>query len=139
MWWTIEGLQDPDLKRLATCLPDTILQGRADSTTSKYVRAFTKWRTWAGRKNEVKTFPVDGVHFALYLQYVAESTKSRSAVEEAVNAISWAHQLAGQPTISTSAFVRATLAGLQRKLAKPKVKKEPVTAEILSTLVDSLN
>ena len=62
MWQTIEGLQDPDLKRLATCLPDTILQGRADSTTCKYVRAFTKWRTWAGQKKEVKTFPVDEVH-----------------------------------------------------------------------------
>ena len=139
VWRTMEGLQDPDLKRLATCLPDTILHGRADSTTTKYVRAFTKWRTWAGQKKEVKTFPVDEVHFALYLQYVAESTKSRSAVEEAVNSVSWAHQLAGQPTISTSAFVRVTLAGLQRKLAKPKVKKEPVTAEMLSTLVDSLS
>ena len=138
MWQTIEGIQDPDLKRLATCLPDTLLQGRADSTTTKYVRAFTRWKTWAGQRREVKIFPVDEVHFALYLQHVAEATKSRSAVEEAVNAISWAHQLAGQPTISASGFVRATLAGLQRKLAKPKVRKEPVTADMLSTLVESL-
>ena len=35
-------------------------------------------------------------------------------------------------------FVSTTLAGLQRKLAKPKVKKEPVTADMLSTRVDSL-
>ena len=138
MWQTIEGIQDPDLKRLATCLPDTLLQGRADSTTAKYVRAFTRWKKWAEQRKEVSIFPVDEVHFALYLQHVAESTKSRSAVEEAVNALSWAHQLAGQPSISASAFVRATLAGLQRKLAKPKVRKEPVTADMLSTLVDSL-
>ena len=123
MWQTIESLQDPDLKRLATCLPDTLLQGKANSTTTKYVRGFMKWKAWAGPRIEVKMFPVDEVHFALYLQHVANTTNSRASVEEAVNAISWAHQLAGLPPISSSAFVRATLAGLQRKLAKPKVKK----------------
>ena len=51
------------------------------------------------------------MHFALYLQHLGETTSSKSAVEEALNAISWAHQLAGQPPISTSAFVRATVAG----------------------------
>ena len=94
------------------------------------------WRTWAKGRAEVKVFPVDEVHFALYLQHVAESTESRAAVEG--DAISWAHQLASQPAINASPFVHATLAGLQRKLAKPKVKKEPVTADMLSILVDSL-
>ena len=97
-----------------------------------------KWKAWAGPRIEVKIFPVDKVHFALYLQHVANTTNSRASVEEAVNAISWAHQLAGLPPISSSAFVRATLAGLQRKLAKPKVKKEPITASMLTTLVESL-
>ena len=97
-----------------------------------------KWKAWAGQRIEVKILPVDEVHFALYLQHVANTTNSRASVEEAVNAISWAHQLAGLPPISSSAFVRATLAGLQRKLAKPKVKKEPITASMLTTLVESL-
>ena len=34
--------------------------------------------------------------------------------------------------------MRATLAGLQRKLAKPRVRKEPVTVEMLSRIVGSL-
>ena len=38
----------------------------------------------------------------------------------------------------SSPFIRATLSGLQRKLAKPKVKKEPVTADMLTALVGSL-
>lgn len=97
-----------------------------------------KWKMWAGQRSEVKLFPVDEVHFALYLQHVADTTNSRASVEEAVNAISWAHQLAGQPAINTSAFVRATLAGLQRKLAKPKIKKEPITASMLASLVESI-
>ena len=42
------------------------------------------------------------------------------------------------PTFVASPFVRVTLAGLQRKLAKPKVPKEPITTDILVALVDSL-
>ena len=53
-----------------------------------------KWKAWAGSRIEVKIFPVDEVHFAFYLQHVANTTSSRASVEEAVNAISWAHQLA---------------------------------------------
>ena len=83
-------------------------------------------------------FPVQEVHFALYLQHLGEAVQSKAAVEEAVNAIGWVHQLAGHPPIVASPFVRATLAGLQRKLAKPKVPKEPITTDILVTLVDSL-
>ncbi len=59
-------------------------------------------------------------------------------MEEAVNVISSVHQIAGLPPIAQSPFVMATLAGLQRTLAKPKFKKEPVSREILAALVDSL-
>ena len=83
-------------------------------------------------------FPVQEVHFALYLQHLGEIVQSKSAVEEAVNAVSWVHQISGLPAVTASPFVRATLSGLQRKLAKPKVKKEPVTVEMLRVLVDSL-
>ena len=48
------------------------------------------------------------------------------------------HQLAGYPAIAESPFVRIVLDGLQRNLAKPKVRKEPVTADMLSALVASL-
>ena len=52
--------------------------------------------------------------------------------------MNWVSQTAGFPLITESPFVRATIAGLQRKLAKPKVKKEPVTTDILSAVVESL-
>ena len=64
--------------------------------------------------------------------------RSKSAVEEAVNAVSWVHQISGLPAVTEASFVRATLSGLQRRLARPKVKKEPVTADMLMVLVKSL-
>ena len=44
---------------------------------------------------EMTEFPVDEGHFALYLQHLAEKTASKAALESAVNAIAWAHSLAG--------------------------------------------
>ena len=89
-------------------------------------------------KSEVTVFPAGEVHFGIYLQHLGKTTRSKSAIEEALNAISWAHQLAGHSPISTFTFVRATVAGLQRKLAKPKAKKETFSTDMLIALVDSL-
>ena len=114
------------------------MRSRADSTTTKYLYAFQRWKRWAEPRDEVTVFSVGEVHFALYLQHLGETTQSKSSVEEAVNSVGWIHQISGLPSISASPFVRATLAGLQRNLAKPKVRKEPVTADMLSALVGSL-
>ena len=138
VWREISQLQDPELRRLAESLPKTALRSRADSTTTKYLYAFQRWKKWALLHKEVTVFPVGEVHFALYLQHLGETVRSKSAVEEAVNAIGWLHQTAGLPSIAESPIIHAVLSGLQRKLAKPKVRKEPVTADMLSLLVRSL-
>ena len=57
-------------------------------------------------------------------------------MEEAVNAILWAHQMTGVPSLTESTFVKSTVQGLQRKLAKPVVKKLPVTVAMLEAIVD---
>ena len=58
------------------------------------------------------------------------------AVEEAVNALSWAHSLVGLESPGLDPLVQATLEGLERMQAKPVVKKAPVTAEILKAIFD---
>ena len=138
VWETVAELKDPELRRLASALPDTVLQSRADSTTKKYLYAFQRWRVWAEARSEVTVFPVNEVHCALYLQHLGETTKSKAAVEEAVNGISWVQQVAGLSPIVESPFVRLTVSGLQRQLAKPKSRKEPVTREILVELAGNL-
>ena len=135
VWTVLDTLKDPELQRLAHALPRTVLASRADSTTTKYLYSFRRWKLWAEAKEGINVFPAQDMQFALYLQHLAESTASKAAVEEAVNAISWAHQLAGMAPITTAPFVRTVLAGLQRQLAKPIQKKEPITAEMLSAMV----
>ena len=138
VWEELADLQDPELQRLAKSLQSTLFHGRANSTITKYGHAFQRWKAWAQARSEVKLLPVGEVHFALYLQHLGEKAQSWSAVQDAVNAVSWVHQLAGFEPIAQSPFVQATVSGLKRSLAKPKVKKEPVTVAMLATLVDSL-
>ena len=73
----------------------------------------------------------------LYMQHLSESTESKAAVEEAVHALSWLHGLAGLQPLGGSPLVKATLEGLRRILAKPKVRKEPVTADMLKAMVEA--
>ena len=73
----------------------------------------------------------------LYLQHLSESTGSKAAVEEAVHALSWLHELAGLQQLGGSPLVKCTVEGLKRILAKPKVRKEPVTADMLKAMVEA--
>lgn len=47
--------------------------------------------------------------------------------------------ICGPASIAVLPFVRATLLGLQRHLAKPKVRKDLITTEMLAKLVDNLD
>ena len=127
-------LEDPHLKRLAKALPISVLHCRAPSTTKKYLGAYKRWRNWAS-EHKIPTFPAEPAYLALYLQHLAEVKSSKSAVEEAVNSLTWAHTLAGIPAPNSAPIVNATLDGLRRTLAKPVSKKSPFTVDMLRAIV----
>ena len=137
-WLLLNELEDPELQELASKLPSTILHSRADSTIKKYLGAFRRWKAWAISHNLIPV-PAKPHEVALYLQHLAEESGSKSAVEEACNALAWIHSTAGLSSPSSHPFVKATLEGLQRTLAKPVVKKEPVTLEMLEAMVEDAN
>ena len=121
----LEKLEDPELRALAGELPATILHSRADSTVQKYLRSYRRWKTWA-IAHKLNPIPARPHEFVLYLQHLGNESGSKSAVEEACNAVAWIHTTAGLPTITVHPFVKATLEGLQRMLAKSVVKNEPI-------------
>ena len=132
--WNLETTPRAELKDLASKLPGTILHSRADSTVTKYLRAFRRWKTWA-TSHKLQLLPAKAHQFVLYLQHLAEESKSRSAIEEAYNSVSWIHFTAGMIPPMTDPFVKATLEGLQRSLAKLVVKKEPISVAMLEAIV----
>ena len=135
IWRELLSVDDPQLSVLAKSLFSTVLGSKAPSTAKKYVYAFNRWRKWAALQPGFSVFPVTSIQFSLYLQHLGETTKSRSAVEEAVYSISWIHQMAGVSSPADDPFVQTVLAGLRRSLAKPAVKKEPITGGVLEHMV----
>ena len=133
-WRLLDELDDLELRTLASKLPATILHSRANSTVTKYLRAFKRWKAWTISKG-LESIPAKPHLFALYLQHLSEETNSKASVEEACNAVSWVHTTAGLSSPSVDPFVKATLEGLQRSLAKPTAKKEPVTVYMLEAIV----
>ena len=130
-WKLLQKLHNPELKELASKLPSTILRSCADNTVIKYLRAFRRWKTWAS-SYKLQPLPAKSHQFVLYLQHLAAESKSRAAIEEAGNAVLWIHSSAGLTSPMTDPFVRATL---QRTLAKPVVKKETISTEMLRAIV----
>ena len=51
--------------------------------------------------------------------------------------LSWLHGLAGLQQLGGLPLIKPTLEGLKRMLAKPKVQKEPVTADMLKAMVEA--
>ena len=135
VWAELKSLDDPELRALADSLPNTVLQSRAPSTVRKYTGAFLRWKKWATNKPGVEALPAVPIHVALYLQYLVQKGATVAPVVEAVNALSWAHQVAVVDDPTSHPLVRSTLAGARRILARPVSKKEPVTKEMLHELV----
>ena len=138
-WVDLKNLQDPELVRLCDALQASLLKSKADSTSEKYAGAFRRWKAWCNSKTDVRPFPACPEQLCLYLQHLKESSGSKAAILEAVNAVAWTHRLAGLPSVSEHPLVVTTLAAMQRSLAKPTKKKEPVTPELLRQIVDSTN
>ena len=95
---------------------------------------FWRWKIWAGSKG-LEAVPVKPRLFALYLQHLSKETNSKASVEEACNAVSWLHTSFGLSSPASDPLVKATLEDLQRSLAKPTVKKEPVTMNMLEAVI----
>ena len=138
VWRQVLNVKDPQLSHLVAKLPDTVLGARALSTTKKYIKAYNHWKLWMEEFGGGVALPVSLPWFMIYLQHVGDKTGSKAAVEEAINGVSWAQRLAGEQPVSQNEIVKMVGQGLQRSLAKPKQKKEPVTGVMLRELVESL-
>ena len=124
------------LQELAEDLPNLVMSSKAASTTAKYVRAFNHWKRWASQFPEVQAFPASPLHISLYLNELKKELGSKSSIEAAVYGLNWAHEMAGLDSPTSHPLVHAALEGTRRQLGKPTVKKEPVTSEMLQSLVE---
>ena len=112
-------------------------QCHAPSTVRKYSGAFTRWKKWVRLKREICVFPVHPLHLSFYLNYLVQKSSSIAPVEQMVYTISWVHSLAIKEDPTEHALVKQVFAGAKRILAQHTSKKEPITVEILQSLVST--
>ena len=79
-------------------------------------------------------FPARPLQVALYLSYLIKTASTSSPIEEVIHSLSWAHNLSAVEDPTDHPLVKQILAGGKRILAHKKIKKEPITAEILQKL-----
>ena len=127
-------LSDLDLKKLAVCIPNHVIQSRAPKTADKYSRAFNEFHLWTSCYNELKSLPARAATVALYLEHLLQTNSPYSKLESAVYGIGWVHGLYGWESPSEAALVRNILEAGKRTLLKPTLKKEPFTLDMLANL-----
>ena len=132
-WNTLTAkLKDPELVNLATKkLPSLLLGAKAASTTKSYLASWRRWEQWSASKTGVSVFPVAPFDLVLYITHLADSG-AKSTADNAMAAIKYVHDLAGVDSPTVNPMVVLALQGFRRHNSAPTVRKEPITADILS-------
>ncbi|XP_071171010.1 uncharacterized protein [Mytilus edulis] len=80
--------------------------------------------------------PASDYHVSLYIVYLMQNECSASKIDEVIYSVGFAHKIAGFVNPCSSDLVVQVAEGAKRQLSRPSNKKEPITAEILSKLVE---
>ena len=87
---------------------------------------------------EISEFPAQPAHVALYLQLLLETSEAKTAVDDAVNVLAWAHELGELPSPTSHPTVTTLQESAHHIKGRPKVKKEPATPQLLQKLASTL-
>ncbi|KAK2551578.1 hypothetical protein P5673_027557, partial [Acropora cervicornis] len=121
----VAHLRDLELRKLAEGLHLCATKPKAPSTSERYSRALQKFREWSACFEEVVCLPPDELSVALYLEFLLQQSFPYSALE---SAFVWIYKSL------RFKLLRNVLEAAKREVAKPVVKKEPVTPEMISSI-----
>ena len=125
----------PELQRLASMVPAVALADRASSTIKKYSGALGRYADWASHY-DLPILPVRPADLVLYMMHLLQSAHTVSPIVSAMSAINWAHEKAGFDPVTSSPIVSQVYLGCQRLLATPASKKQPLSPDMVMSLVD---
>ena len=115
-----------------------VLSSRAPTTVIKYQGAFARWKKFAAERHASFLPCSRRLDICeLYLEQLAKSTSSVSAVEEAYNSLNWMHNIVGLQSLTGDAIVKSVVEGIRRMFVKPVVKKEPLTVVDLKAIMEN--
>ena len=99
----------------------------------QYDRAFQNWTAFVLERGW-PSMPVPATRLSVFLAHLGHSSAGQAAVSSAVAAIAHKHAEEGLPSPTTCSEVRKMLSGIKKTLARPAVRRDPLTFEILRDL-----
>ena len=130
-------MTDQVMKDLFDKLPGVILQDRAASTTTQYINGFQRWKRWAqARTQPVNVLPASPLHVAIYLLSIMQTSNTTAPVTTAFYSLAWAHRIASVPSPTDNSLPKSVLEAAKRTLNKAHNRKEPVTPDMIHTLLE---
>jgi len=139
IWGDAAALEDPFLRSLVPDLLYLQLGSRVLSTWNKYKSGWLRWRGWASSKIGVPIIPAKPLHIALFITELTsvclENNTDVPLLEAVVYGIKWAHAMAGLEICPANhSFVKSSLEGAKRKLARPVRPKEPLSVDTVQAI-----
>jgi integrase len=116
-----------------------VAASKSDNTRRSYRSGWNDWTCFCN-EGSLPVLPSTPEAVALYITHLAtgEYKKSVATIEARIAAISFAHATKGIPSPTQSPIVKATLAGIRRKLSKRQVQKRPLTVKELRSSCEAL-
>ena len=118
-----------------------ITSSRAEGTVKKYQNAIAGWKVWC-RLNKIDPETDSSENIARYFVDMFNSGAPYSRIESAFFGIKWNFDSSPRMCNNNpcnSKFLHLLLDGFKRIMAKPVVRKEPITADILFKIVHMFN
>ena len=116
---------------LASALPETVLQSKANSTVKYYNAGWQRWQKWSAENFGKTELPANPMHVALYLQSLLkdcqQSSKSVSVIISAIYSIRWAHQTALMKSHTEHILVKSVLNASRKDFGKACESKRTFT------------
>ena len=128
----------PELAELRDGAIISMVGSKANNTLKTYLPYTEKWRLFAV-KFGFSEYPAGSAQFILFVQELIQTAKDRKnksgVVTTAVYAVDFIHQLMGLPKPGAKDAVKLMLAGAMKILARPTVRKSPLSMEVVKKLI----
>ena len=102
-------------------------------------RGWKSWVDWSNSKQGVIYCPADPFYIAIYLNHVHFISGAKGSILTSFYGIRWGHHVVGFNSPIDNPFVQLAFEGCQRLCETETTKKEPITADMIKTLVTRLS